>query len=544
MRWSWLLLLLTWLLVAYFGWRVTTIGTDFLPQFDEGSVQVNVTLPAGTALDASNQAADLVDTTLKKFVKSEQNPNGEILRFVRRTGRAELDEHTEPPSNTEYIVAINPDSGKPRAEVLKLLHDEVKATVPGADVEVEQPLAHLMSHMLSGTTAQIAIQVYGDDLDTLRKLAEKVKAAAGTVPGVASLAVEPIRQVEEFHIVLRPERLKEYGISKEYVGHTIQTALYGARVSQVVEGQRRFDLVLRLEEPYRRDLANLGELRIDLPDFPEAEKPEVVGPHPAVKKPRQARLKDLAYLTPLTGGDVGPNQVKRENARRRIVVRCNAAGRDLGGVVADIQAAVKAKVSFPEGYHVEYAGQFESQRRATRLLLGLSGVSLVGMFFVLYTLFPSTRVVIQILHAVPVAFIGGVLALVITGQTLTVASLVGFISLGGIAVRNGVLLVTHYIHLMRHEGERFTQEMIVRGSLERLSPVLMTALTAGIALLPLVLAGNQPGREILYPVATVILGGLITSTLCEFLLHPGLFWRFSGKDGERLASEETGNEGL
>jgi CzcA family heavy metal efflux pump len=543
MRRAILLLALTWLLVAYFGWRVTTIGADFLPQFDEGSVQVNVTLPAGTALDASNQAAGLADAALQKFKKSPENPNGEILRVVRRSGRAELDEHADPPNVTEFIVAINPASGKPRAEVLKLLHDEVKAAVPGADVEVEQPLAHLMSHMLSGSTAQIAIQVYGDDMDTLVKLASQIKTAATGIPGVASLAIEPIRQIDEVHIRLRPDRLKEYGVSREYVGHTVQTALHGATVSQVVEGQRRFDLVLRLEEPYRRDLANLGELRIDLPDLPEPSGHDEPGP-PAPKKPRQARLKDLAYITPPVGGDTGPNQVKRDNARRRIVVKCNAAGRDLASVVADIRAAVKAKVSIPEGYHVEYAGQFESQRRATRIIVGLAAASVVGMFFVLYMLFPSTRVVLQILHAIPVAFIGGVLALVLTNQTLTVASLVGFISLGGIAVRNGVLLVTHYVHLMRHEGEGFTEKMVVRGSLERLSPVLMTALTAGIGLLPLVLAGNQPGREILYPVATVIFGGLITSTLCEFLLHPGLFWRFSGRDGERLAKTSDGSDGL
>ncbi|HSQ56049.1 MAG TPA: efflux RND transporter permease subunit, partial [Gemmata sp.] len=539
-----LLLALAWVLVVYFGWRVTTIGTDFLPAFDEGSVQVNVTLASGTALDASNQAADLVDATLKKYKKTEANPNGEIIRLVRRSGRAELDEHADPPNVTEVIVAINPDCGKPRAEILKTILDDVKETVPGADVEVEQPLAHLMSEMLSGTTAQIAIKINGDSLETLQKLAENVKKAAGKVPGVASLAIEPIRQVDEFHILFRPERLMEYGVSKEYVGHMLQTALHGATVSQVIEGQRRFDLVLRLEEPYRRDLANIGELRIDLPDFPDTSSVEDPSSHSQPKKPRQARLKDLAYLTPPAGGDAGPNQVKRENSRRRIVVKCNAAGRDLGSVVADIEAAVKANVNFPEGYHVEYAGQFESQQRATKILVGLAGMSLIGMFFVLYMLFPSTRIVLQVLHAIPIAFIGGVLALLITSQTLTVASLVGFISLGGIAVRNGVLLVTHYLHLMRHEGEHFTKEMIVRGSLERLSPVLMTALTAGIALLPLVIAGNQPGREILYPVATVIFGGLVTSTLCEFLLHPGLFWRFSGRDGQRVAAHVKGSEGL
>jgi len=235
---------------------------------------------------------------------------------------------------------------------------------------------------------------------------------------------------------------------------------------------------------------------------------------------------------------VGPNAVNRENARRRIVIRCNTQGRDLGSAVADIQRRVASNVHLPEGYFVEYGGQFESQQRATTLILALAIVSVIGMFVVLMILYPSIRIVLQILNALPTAFIGGVIALILTGQTLTVASLVGFISLGGIAVRNGILLVTHYFHLMKEEGENFSPQMILRGSLERLAPVLMTALTAGIALVPLVWGGQAPGREVLYPVATVILGGLVTSTFCEFLIHPGLFWNFSGKDAGRLTRED------
>ena len=332
--------------------------------------------------------------------------------------------------------------------------------------------------------------------------------------------------VDEIHIRLRPEALAFHGVSRAYVGQFVQTALQGTTVSQVIEGQRRFDLVVRLDDPYRADVANLGHLHLELPN-----------------NRGHIHLDQVADVTPLVGGDAGANQVKRENMRRRIVVRCNAQGRDLEGVVTDIKAAVEANVKLPEGYFVEYGGQFESQQRATRSIAVLAIVAVLGMFFVLTLLFPSARIVLQILNAIPTAFIGGVLALVITNQTLTVASLVGFISLGGIAVRNGILLITHYIHLMRHEGEGFTEKMVLRGSLERLAPVLMTALTAGIALIPLVLAGHQPGREILYPVATVILGGLLTSTFCEFLIHPGLFWRFSGRDAVSLAEEKAG-EGL
>ena len=303
-------------------------------------------------------------------------------------------------------------------------------------------------------------------------------------------------------------------MTRAYVAQIVQTALQGEVVSQVLEGQRRFDLHVRLEENYRTDYANLGRLRIDLPN-----------------DRGQIELRELADI----GEGSGANAVNRENARRRIVIRCNTQDRDLASAVAEIQQRVQNNVVLPEGYFVEYGGQFESQQSATRTIGVLAAISVVGMFVVLMILFPSVRVVLQILNALPTAFIGGVLALVITNQTLTVASLVGFISLGGIAVRNGILLVTHYFHLMKEEGEDFTQAMVVRGSLERLAPVLMTALTAGIGLVPLVLGGQEPGREILYPVATVILGGLVTSTFCEFLIHPGLFWKFSGKDALKLA---------
>jgi HME family heavy-metal exporter len=519
MRRAGVLLLATWLLVAYCAWRLTTLGGDFLPPFDEGTVQIGVTLPPGSSLDASNATSKLVDAKLRALQASPANPNGEVLVFFRRTGRAEMDEHAEPPNANEFFVTVNPNCGKSRKAVLATLQKEIREEVPGTDVEVEQPLAHLISHMISGSTAQIAIKLYGDDLDTLEQTANRIRTAIASVRGVSSLAIEPVRKVDEIHIRLRPDDLAFYGVDRAYVGSFVQTALNGEVVSQVVEGQRRFDLVVRLDEPYRADVANLKDLWLDLPNGQE-----------------RVRLKDLADVTPVTGGDAGANQVKRENARRRIVIRCNALGRDLASVVGDIQKNVNEKVPMPEGYYVEYGGQFESQKRATRLIGALAVVAVGGMFFVLYALFGSVRIVLQILNAIPTAFVGGVLALVLTHQTLTVASLVGFISLGGIAVRNGILLVTHYVHLMREEGEGFTEHMVLRGSLERLSPVLMTALTAGIGLLPLVVAGHQPGREILYPVATVILGGLITSTFCEFLIHPGLFWRFSGTAAAQLTT--------
>lgn len=265
MRRAGFLLLLTWVIAGYCIWRLTTLGADFLPPFDEGTVQVNVTLPPGSSLEASNEASKLVDAKFRQLRKSPMNPDGEILSFLRRTGRAEMDEHAEPPNANEFFVTINPDCGKSRKEILELLQQEVKEEVPGIDVEVEQPLAHLISHMISGSTAQIAIKVYGDDLDTLERIANQIKSSISGIDGVSSLAVEPIRKVDEIHIMLRPNDLAYHGVDRKYVGQFIETALQGEVVSQVIEGQRRFDLVVRLEEPYRTDYANLGRLRLELP---------------------------------------------------------------------------------------------------------------------------------------------------------------------------------------------------------------------------------------------------------------------------------------
>lgn len=509
------LLVLTWAGVAVAGWQVTRLGADFLPPFDEGSVQVNVSLPTGSSLDATNSLTRVIDGRLARLQKSDQNPTGSVLHFVRRSGRAEKDEHTEPVNRTEYILSMNPASGLTRQDAIKLILADLKDAAPGADVEVEQPLAHMISHMVSGVYAQVAIKIYGDDLDVLRREAERVKGVIAGVPGATTPVVEMQQATGEVHVRLRPADLAFYGLTREEVASVVKTALQGEEVSEVIEGQRRFDLVVRLDDEFRTDLTRLGKLRIERPGRP----PVLLG-----------EVADIGEAT-------GPNAVNRENVRRRIIIRCNVQGRDLASVVEDIQREVNAQVrpSLPAGYTIDYGGQFESQRRATRLIAVLAGLSVVGMFAVLMVLFPSVRIVLQILNALPTAFIGGVLALVLTNQTLTVASLVGFISLGGIAVRNGILLVSHYVHLMKEERQPFTRETVLRGSLERLAPVLMTALTAGVALVPLVVEGLKPGREILYPVATVILGGLLTSTFCEFLIHPGLFWRFSGRDAERLA---------
>ena len=530
------LLFLTWLAVGYCGWRLSTLGADFLPKFDEGNVQLDVVLPSNASLEASNDVAKLVDARLNLMRKTPENPNGPILHFFRRTGRAELDEHAEPVNRSEYFLSMDPAVIGQRDEFLAKLREDVDRNIPGAEIEAEQPLQHLISHMLSGVRSQIAIKVYGDDIDKLRELAERIRDVVAAVPGATPPILDTQDRVDEIHVVLRADDLAQFGLSREYVAAFVQTALKGEAVSVVLEGQKRFDLVVKLrpvdsgklriesgnanskQTTINHELSTIQELRLDLPNGRG-----------------QIRLRDVADFPPAASG---PNLVNRENVRRRQVVLCNVAGRDLDSTAAEIEQKVRAKVKMPEGYFLEFGGQFEAQRSATRLIAVLAGVSLAGIFLVLMMLYPSVRVTLQILNAIPTAFIGGVLALVITEQSLTVASLVGFVSLGGIAVRNGILLVTHYFHLMKEEGQPFAKETILRGSLERLAPVLMTALTAGIGLVPLVVGGQKPGLEILYPVATVILGGLITSTFCEFLIHPGLFWKFSGRDAEKLVRSE------
>ena len=524
MRNAMFLLALTWLCVGLSVWQLTRLGADFLPKFDEGSVQINVALPGGSSLKASNEASALIDARLMTMQQTPDRPDGAIQHFARRTGRAELDEHAQPVNVGEYILTMNPDSGIDRDDFLRDLLVDLRTNVPGVEIEAEQPLSHLISHMLSGVNAQVAIKIFGDDLDKLRELSGQVRDAIVTVRGVTPPIIDPQERVNELHVVLRADDLAFHGLSREFVADFVQTALKGEAVSTVIEGQRRFDLVIKLKESIRSDAYRLGELRLELPGARG-----------------QIRLKEVADFPTSASG---PNLVNRENVRRRQTIRCNVTDRDLESAITEIEQRVRSQVLMPPGYFVEFGGQFEAQRSATRLITVLAGVSLAGIFLVLMLLYPSVRITLQILNAIPTAFIGGVLALVLSNQSLTVASMVGFVSLGGIAVRNGILLVTHYFHLMKEEGEAFTEAMVLRGSLERLSPVLMTALTAGIGLIPLVVNGKKPGLEILYPVATVILGGLITSSFCEFLIHPGLFWKFSGKDAERLVRSEGSDEDI
>ncbi|HEX3655587.1 MAG TPA: efflux RND transporter permease subunit [Pirellulales bacterium] len=501
-------------MVVVSGVVVTQLGRDFLPPFNEGSAQVNVLLPPGTSLAASNRVAAMVDRRLSKV------PG--VIAFGRRTGRAELDEHAEGVNVSEYIVSFDPHAGRTREQILENIRDEL-AQVPGVILSVEQPLQHLISHMLSGVKAQIGIKLYGDDLAILRDRAGAMKAAIAGVPGVKDLLVEQQVEIPQMQIRLNRDQLAAKGLSSDYVNDYVETALHGRVVSEVVLGQRKFDLLVRLDEPFRQDPEQLRRLSVNLPGGGRVP---------------------LSAVADVEAGS-GPNTINRENVRRRIIVQCNTAGRDLSGVVREIQAKLAPiQAALPTGYFIEYSGQFENQQHATRVIGLLGLLSLACMFLALYTLFRSVNLSLQVLAALPMAAIGAVAALVVTRQSLTVASLVGFISLAGIASRNGILLIAHYLHLVRHEGEAFNLAMIERAGRERLAPMLMTALTAGIGLIPLVLAAGEPGKEILYPVATVILGGLISSTLLDFLVHPALFWCFGRKEAMRQLQHASDDEAL
>ncbi len=477
---------------------------DFLPPFNEGTMQLNVVLPPGTSLAASNEINRTVEASLMAI--------SDVQRFVRRTGRAELDEHAEGVNMSEYLIELDPASPRSREQQLQSIRESMDQ-IPGIVTATEQPIAHLISHMLSGVKAQVGVKLYGDDLDLLRQKAEQIKAEMALVPGVTDLMIEPQVIIPQLRVEMDRSQLNQLGLHVNDVNQYIQTAMNGKVVSEILDGMRTFDLMVRMDDNYREDMQALRRLPIQLPAGG------------AVPLSSIARIYESG----------GPNTVNRENVRRRVVVQCNVADRGVVDVVQDIKQIIAPVIeSLPAGYYPTYEGQFQSQQSASRAIGILFMVSLGGVFLVLYTLFRTVNLALQVMAALPMAFIGSVAALVLTGQTVTIASMVGFISLAGIASRNGVLLLQHYLHLVEFEGEQFTKEMIVRAGLERLAPVLMTALTAGIALIPLVLAAGEPGKEILYPVATVILGGVVSSTMLDFFVHPALFWLFGVHAAEKV----------
>lgn len=493
------------LAVVFAAVGVSRLGIEFLPAFDEGAAQVNLFIEPGSSLTTSTQVRKIADEKLQALVLTEDNPRGPILWFTCKTGRAEEDEHIMGVNTSEYVISLNPECGMSRETLIEYLEETVSG-IAGVNTEVEQPIVHLISHMLSGVQAEIAVKIYGDDLAELIKTADKIRLAVAEIDGIAEPVVEPIQYVDQLRIEVKRDQLARYGINSAYVQEMVGTAFNGRVVGTVYEGQRTFDLLLRFDEESRANIDRLERLPIELPDGTRVPLVEVA------KIDRTAK---------------GPNQIKRENTRRRIVVRINTREKDLGSAVAQVKRVIRDEVTLPEGYQVDFSGQYDAQQAASRRLLLFSALAFVGVVLVLYSTFGSLNLSLQILVALPIAFVGGVLALGLTGQTLSIASMVGFISLGGIVTRNGILLIETYQKRVAEEG--WTHEAIIQSNLDRLAPVLMTALTTGLGLFPLVLTGHLPGKEILYPVATVIVGGLLTSTAAEFIIRPGLYWRLASQ---------------
>ena len=495
-----LILGLTGLLFVAAAATVPFFGTEFLPPFNEGSLTVNFSTPAGTSLAESNRLGTLGEQQMRRVP--------EVAYTARRTGRAELDEHAESVNNSEIEVAFKTEAELEKAGLPKRTKEAVLADIrqrlsvlAGVNVNIGQPISHRLDHLLSGVRAQVAIKLFGNDLLELRRYANQVRAAAGTVPGVVDLQVEKQVQVPQLLIKPRADALRAYGMERGQVVRDLETLFQGAVVSRILDGQQSFDLIVKLPESQRQDLASIGSTRIETPD----------GGFVPV-----SAVADVSF-------EPGPNTINHENTQRRITISLNVAGRDLGSTVKEIQAKVNRQVPLPTGYYLTYGGQFESQQAASSKIMWLSLFSFVGIFLVLYSHFKSGLLVGQIMLNIPLALIGSVVAVLLTGGTLSIASLVGFITLTGIASRNGIMMISHYLHLVEKEGEPFSDHMIVRGSLERLVPVLMTALVAALALVPLTLDKSAAGKEILYPVAVVILGGLLSSTLLDIVVTPVVF---------------------
>ncbi|MEY8877656.1 MAG: efflux RND transporter permease subunit, partial [Leptothrix sp. (in: b-proteobacteria)] len=382
-----------------------------------------------------------------------------------------------------------------------------------AVVNIGQPISHRLDHLLSGVRAQIALKIYGEDLDTLRGLAAELRERLAAIPGIADLQIEKQVLIPQLKVRLDYDKAATYGVAPGQLLKELETLIEGDKLTQIIEGNRRFDLVLRLPDA-DRGLRGLQNLLIDTP---------------------RGRL-PLSALATVEDGD-GPNQISRENGRRRIVLSANSADGDLGQIVQRIRAEVAAK-PLPPGYSVALEGQFQAQEQAARLIGLLSLVSLLLIFLVLFSRYRSTPLALMIMSNIPLALVGSVVALWLSGQPLSVAALVGFITLAGISTRNGILKISHYINLCAFEGEVFGRPMIIRGSLERLTPVLMTALVAAFALVPLLLAADAPGKEILHPVAVVIFGGLVSSTVLDTVVTPLMFFLWGEKPLKRLLSSQ------
>jgi Cu/Ag efflux pump CusA len=484
---------------------VLAAGRSFLPEFNEGALTVSAVTIPGTSLEDSNALGNALERLMLSVP--------EVTSTARRTGRAELDEHVQGVESAEIDVRLAMKD-RPREEVIEELRQKV-SLLPGTNVTIGQPISHRIDHMLSGTRAKIAVKIFGDDLQALRQLARQVQTEMAQVAGVVDLSTEAQADIPTLKVRVDPGAAARHGLETGAVTEALQTARVGHSVGQVLEGQVAFPLVIRYALDESTDLESVGTTQIQTPDS------------------RQIPLSSVATIQ----RDRGPNFVMRENVQRRIVVQSNVSGRDLRSVVNDIRARIAQSVAMPQGYHVEYGGQFESEAQASQQLLWLSLGVVIAIFFILSSAFGSPRDGLLIMLNLPLALIGGVAGVYLAGGVLSVASIVGFITLFGIATRNGIMLVSHIRHLQEQEGVTDFRAAVTRGATERLVPILMTALAAGLALVPIALSGGEPGSEIQAPMAMVIMFGLLSSTALNMVVVPILYERFGRAVSSRLAPE-------
>ncbi len=547
------------LLVVLSITSIAWMGGEFLPPFNEGTLTINVQTEPGTSLRESNRVARQVEKQLLEVP--------EVLSVSRRTGRAELDEHAEGVNSSEIDVRLLPHEqpkpglffaavrmvpgihlwgtvyqGRPRETVLADIRDKV-TSVPGVKVNIGQPISHRLDHIMSGVRAQIAVKVFGPDLHELRTAAQEVQEQMAKISGIVDLQIEPQIEISQLRLRVKHEEAARYGLAPGYIAEMLETAFKGRTVSQILDEDRYFDLVVWFDEASRNDPEEINKMILDTPSG------------------RKIALGDVAEILDTTG----PNTLNRENVQRRIVVFSNVQGRDLAGVVQEIQRRVEpienALRKLPGNYRIELGGQFEAQQQANLRLAVLGTFAVIGVFLLLCKALQSWIAAVQVLANIPLAAMGSVLALLLTNwpewevlraapwwqwpqvwieaTSLSVAHWVGFITLIGIVSRNGIMMISHYIHLMQYEGEQFNEKMIIRGSLERLAPVMMTAMTSFIGLLPLLFGAGQTGKEILHPLAVVVFGGMLASTILDQIVTPALFFKFGRRVFDHPTSAES-----
>ncbi len=491
------------------------MNKDFLPKFEEETALVAATSAPGTSLDEMNRISDVIEQQILSIP--------EVRKVGRRLGRAERGDHVVPVSTAEFDVDFR-DSGddpdaRTREEVLADISAKVK-TVPGVFAVVSGPLADRIGHMLSGVSAPVAVKVFGPDLEKLREIGIEVQNVAKEIPGFEDATLDQTSSIPQLRIEPNRDRALAYGITPGEINRELSALLAGREVAKLYEGQRVVSLVTRLPLEWRDSPEKISEIPIQVSDRQWV-------PLSQIADVREAK---------------GPNVIFRENAQRRFAIGIKPSVRDVSGLAIQLQEQVAEKVKLPEGYFITFEGEFRAQQEATRRILLFSAIVGIAIFLMLYRYFQSASLALQVLVNIPLALMGGLAFTYLKLNNISIATLVGFIAVGGVAARNGIMMISHYLHLMKHEGEGFTKAMIIRGTKERLVPVMMTALSAGIGLIPLVLAANQPGKEILHPVAVVIVGGLISSTLLDMAVTPAMFWLIGRKAAFRsvaLNSEAT-----